>query len=126
LPRVFVEHSNLLGDWRLQVARISRSLAVELATDEGASIDAFLNSNLHRQRHPEPIAEPFGYPWLSDIYQLLSGAAHDRPLDVAKLDEIMGAYRACERAFRISLDGSRSKLPVRAPRDGIITWSEQT
>jgi hypothetical protein len=109
LPRVFVEYSNLLGDWRRQVARISRSLAVELAPGEGSSIDAFLDPNLPRQRHPEPIGEPFAYPWLSDTYALLSGAAHDRPLDLAKLDEIMWAYRTCERAFRISLDESRSK-----------------
>jgi hypothetical protein len=126
LPRVFVEYSSLLGDWRAQVARISRSLAVELAPDEAVSVDAFLNPNLHRLRRPGPIDEPFAYPWLSDTYALLSGAAHDRPLDVAKLDEIMRAYRTCERAFRISLDESRSKLPVRAPHDGIITWSRQT
>ncbi len=126
LPRVFIEYANLLGDWRLQVARISRSLGIELAPDEGASIDAFLNPNLHRQRRPEPIDEPFAYPWLSDTYALLSEAAHDRPLDVAQLDEIMRVYRTCERSFRISLDAARNKLPARAPRDGIITWSQST
>jgi hypothetical protein len=126
LPRVFVEYSNLLGDWRLQVARISRSLAVELASAEGTSIDAFLNPNVRRQQRPERIDEPFAYPWLSDTYALLSEAAHDRPLDVAKLDEIMRAYRACERAFRFSLDDSRSKLPAQPPQGGIMTWSQET
>lgn len=118
LPRVFVEYSSVLKDWRLQVGRISRSLEVDLATDDALAIDAFLTRDLHRQRHSGPIAASFGYPWLSDTYTILAGAAHDGPLDLNKLDEILQAYRACERAFRISLDDSRSKLSAQSPNAG--------
>lgn len=125
LPRVFVDYSSLLGDWRLQVGRITRSLALDEAIEDGAAaIDAFLTRDLHTKKCRGPIVEPFGYPWVSDTYTLLAGAAGDQPLDVAKLDETLRVYRACERAFRISLDASRAKLPRRLPQDGIMTWRQ--
>jgi hypothetical protein len=127
LPRVFVEYSSLLCDWRSQVARIMRALALGEVTEDGAvAIDAFLTRDLHTKRCQGPIVEPFGYPWLSDTYTILSGAANDQPLDVTKLDETLRAYRACERTFRAALDASRSKLPRRLPQDGIMTWRQET
>jgi len=127
LPRVFVEYSSLLGDWRSQVARITRSFALDEVSEAGAAaIDAFLTRDLYRKRCQGPIVESFGYPWLSDTYTILAEAANDQPLDVAKLDETLRAYRTCERAFRTSLDASRSKLPIRLPQDGIMTWRQET
>jgi hypothetical protein len=127
LPRVFVEYSSLLGDWRSQVARVTRVLAVgEVIEDGAATIDAFLTRDLYTKRCQGPIVESFGYPWLSDTYTILAGAANDQPLDVARLDETLRAYRTCERAFRTSLDASRSKLPRRLPQDGIMTWRQET
>ena len=114
VPRVFIEYSGLLADWRLQVMRISRALDLDLATDSSAEVDVFLTPSLHRQRSPGSITEVFGYPWVSDTYAILAEAAQDRPLNVARLDEILQAYRTCERAFRISLDDWRSRLPSRA------------
>jgi hypothetical protein len=125
LPRVFVEYSSLLVDWRRQVRRITRSLGLDDPSEAGAAaIDAFLTGDLRRKKCEGPIVEPFGYPWLSDTYASLAGAADDQPIDVAKLDEILRTYRACERAFRLSLDASRSKLPRQLPRDGIMTWKQ--
>jgi hypothetical protein len=118
LPRVFTEYSSLLEDWRLQVARIARALELDLTTDAVAEVDAFLTPDLHRQRCEGPITETFGYPWVSDTYTLLTEAAQDRALDVARLDEIFRAYRACERAFRVSLDDWRRRLSARAPQEG--------
>ena len=127
LPRVFVEYSSLLGDWRSQVARITRSLALDEVIEDGAAaIDAFLSRDLHTQRCQGPITESFGYPWLSDTYTILAAAANDQPLDVAKLDETLRAYRACERSFRTSLDAARRMLPSRPPQDGIMTWRQET
>jgi hypothetical protein len=117
LPRVFTQYSRLLEDWRLQVARISRALDLELQTDAAAAVDAFLTPDLHRQRASGPITEVFGYTWLSDTYEILSQAAHDRPLDVSRLDQIFRAYRTCERAFRISLDDWRRRYPGTTPPD---------
>ena len=127
LPRVFVEYSRLLDDWRSQVARVTRSLALDRLTEHGAAaVEAFLTRDLYTKRCPGPIAEPFGYPWLSDTYTILAGAAHDQPLDITKLDAILCAYRTCERAFRVSLDASRRMLPLRPPQDGIMTWRQET
>jgi hypothetical protein len=127
LPRVFVEYSSLLGDWRSQVARITRALDLDEVIEDGAAaIDAFLTRDLYTKRCQGPIVESFGYSWLSDTYTILAGAAADQPLDVAKLDETLRAYRTCERAFRTSLDASRSKLPIRLPQDGIMTWRAET
>lgn len=126
LPRVFVEYASLLGDWRSQVARIKRYLALDGLTEDGAAaIDAFLTRDLYTKRCQGPIVEPFGSPWVSDTYTILAGAAHDQPLNVAKLDETLRAYRTCERSFRVSLDASRSKLPRRLPQDGIMTWRQE-
>jgi hypothetical protein len=126
VPRVFVEYSSLLGDWRSQVARITRSLALEVMDDGAAAIDAFLTRDLYTKRCQGPIVEPFGYPWVSDTYTMLAGAARDQPLDVAKLDETLHVYRTCERAFRVSLDASRNKLPRRLPQDGVMTWRPES
>ena len=124
LPRVFVEYSSLLGDWRTQIARVARSLDVPLETNSGAAaVEAFLTRDLHRQRGSGPIPAVFGYPWVADTYTMLTEAARDQPLEMGRLDEVLRAYRACERAFRVSLDASRSKLPVRPPDDGIMSWS---
>ena len=120
VPRVFIEHFSLLADWRSQVARISRALDLDLVTDSSAEVDAFLTPSLHRQRSRGSIVEVFGYPWVSDTYAILAEATQDRPLEVARLDEILRVYRACERAFRISLDDWRSRLPSRAPYESSL------
>ena len=122
LPRVFVEYSSLLSNWRHQVARMERALGVDLSCADGAPIDAFLNRDLHRERDSGPVAEPFGYPWLTETYTILTEAAQDQPLEGAALDKILRLYRACERSFRVALDDSRTKLPALPPDDGIMSW----
>ena len=127
LPRVFVEYSRLLGDWRRQLGRITRSVGLDEPGEAGAvAIDEFLTGDLHRNKHQGPIVEPFDYPWLSDTYSILAAAADDQPLDVITLDATLRAYRACERSFRLALDASRSKLPRQLPQDGIMTWKQGT
>ena len=122
LPRVFVDYSSLLSDWRRQVARIEYALKVDLSCADGAAIDAFLTPDLHRERDSGPVVEPFGYSWLAETYAVLTEATQDQPLEGVILDRILRMYRACERAFRIALDDSRGKLPVLPPQDGIMSW----
>lgn len=122
LPRVFVEYSSLLSDWRREVARIGHALAVDLSCTDGAAIDAFLSRDLHRQRDSGPVVEPFGYAWLAETYAVLTEAARDQPVESVVLDRILRMYRACEHSFRVALDDSRSKLPVAPPDDGIMSW----
>jgi hypothetical protein len=122
LPRVFVEYSSLLSDWRREIARIEHALTVDLSCTDGAAIDAFVSRDLHTQKDAGPVVEPFGYPWLAETYAVLSEAARDQPVEGAVLDRILRMYRACERSFRVALDDSRSKLPAAPPDDGIMSW----
>jgi hypothetical protein len=122
LPRVFVDYARLLSDWRHEVGRIGRALAVDLSSTEDAAIDAFVTRDLHRKKNSGPVIEPFGYPWLAETYAALTRAAQDQPLDQVTLDRVLHMYRACERSFRVALDDSRAKLPALPPQDGIMSW----
>jgi hypothetical protein len=105
LPRVFVEYTNLLENWRREITRISAALSIDLnARDEGA-IEEFLKPDLYRQRHCGPaMADPFGSGWISAVYEALRAAARDEPFDQSALDSIFEAYRASERGFRTAFE----------------------
>jgi hypothetical protein len=103
VPRVFVEYSSLLEDWRAQISRVSRALDVDLHDRHAADVDAFLLSELqHNHWAGDPI-EPFGQNWMSTVHRAYSAAAMDAPLDLRIIDEIFGAFTSCERAFRTAL-----------------------
>lgn len=110
LPRVFIEYSNFLQDWRAEVSRIDSALSVDLSVRDEAAIDDFLSPDLHRQRHGARISEVFGEGWIGGVYAALSAAARDEPLDTNALDAIFDSYRACEHAFRVSLDEFHSRF----------------
>ena len=103
LPRVFIEYSNFLRDWRAEISRIEAALSIDLSVRNEAAIDDFLSPDLHRQRHGAGISEVFGERWISRVYAALSAAARDEPVDTNALDAIFDSYRACEHAFRVSL-----------------------
>lgn len=98
LPRVFVEYSSLLEDWRREVKRISTTLGIELTPDESA-VDEFLTPDLHRQSHTEPVAEPFGTDWFSVVDETMHAAAREEEWDQAALDRVYDAYRLCAQGF---------------------------
>nr|WP_066897351.1 hypothetical protein [Mycolicibacterium houstonense] len=106
LPRVFVEYANLLDDWRREVKRISVALGIDLDNRDDDAIDGFLTPDLHRQRHTGPVTEPFGTEWISAVYDALSAAARDEPLDRSLLDRIYAAYRTGEQGFRAVFENS--------------------
>jgi hypothetical protein len=100
LPRVFVEYTNLLDDWRREITRISAALAIDLNTRDESAIEEFLKPDLRRQRHCGPVTELFGTDWNSAVYEALRAAARDEPWDGAALDRVFEAYRASEHGFR--------------------------
>ncbi len=104
LPRVFVEYTNLLDDWRRETKRISAALAIDLNTRDEGAIEEFLKPDLHRQRHCGPVTEPFGADWISTVYEALRAAARDEPLDQSALDRVFEAYRASEHGFRTAFE----------------------
>jgi hypothetical protein len=107
VPRVFVEFSNLMKNWRAEIVRLSEALSVELRPDH-AAIEEFLTADLYRQRFSGPVTETLGYSWTTRVYAILSAAAQDGPIDFPSLDEIYHAYRANERTFRIASDDFRT------------------
>ena len=51
VPRVFVEYSSLLEDWRREVKRISTALGIDLDTKDGGAVDEFLTPDLRHHRN---------------------------------------------------------------------------
>ncbi|OBB91096.1 sulfotransferase family protein [Mycobacterium sp. 852002-40037_SCH5390672] len=111
VPRVFVEYTNLLDDWRREMKRISTALPIDLETREEDAIDEFLTPDLRRQRNYGPVIERFGTDWISASYGALCTAARDDSPDVATLDRVFDAYQASEHDFRAAFEDyhSRSK-----------------
>ena len=107
VPRVFVEYSSLLENWRREVKRISATLGIDLDTTDDGAVDEFLTPELRHHRNRGPIAEPFGTDWIGTAYQTVAAAARDEPWDESELDRIFGAYQASERGFRTALVDSR-------------------
>ncbi|OBB79615.1 hypothetical protein A5760_20730 [Mycobacterium colombiense] len=100
VPRVFVDYTNLLDDWRREMKRICTELPVELHTQDEDAIEEFLTPGLHRQRHCGPVTDLFGADWISLVYEALRKAAQDDPLDMSTLDRVFASYRESERDFR--------------------------
>lgn len=107
VPRVFVEFSNLLQDWRREVKRISTALGVDLDARDGHAADEFLTPTLRHHRESGPLPEPFGTDWVSTVYDTLVAAARDEPWDESELDRVYQAYGASERGFRQAFNDVR-------------------
>jgi hypothetical protein len=105
VPRVFVEHANLIEDWRGEMERVSLALGINLDTRHAGAIEEFLKPNLHHQRDSVPVTDLFGADWVSTVYGELSAAARDEALDRSALDGVFEGYRASERDFRAVFDG---------------------
>lgn len=110
LPRVFVEYSSLLGDWRTEIRRISEALSLQLTLDRADQIDEFLRLNLRHQTELSPPVEVFDLPWIGQVYAIFCAAAKGTPCDTRALDTIHRTYAACEKSFRISLDEFRNQF----------------
>ncbi|MFI5505856.1 sulfotransferase family protein [Mycobacterium sp. NPDC051804] len=104
LPRVFVEYSNFLDDWRRETKRISAALEIDLDTRDERAIDTFLERDFHHHQHRGPITEQFGTEWFSTVYEELSAASRGEPADESALDRVFDAYRAGEHGFREVVD----------------------
>ena len=104
LPRVFVDYSNFLDDWRREIKRISHTLALDLDTGDEGAVEKFLAKDMRHQRQRGPLIEPFGTNWLSVAYQGLSAAARDEPWEEAALDGVFDEYVASEHGFRTAIE----------------------
>ncbi|MDT5390333.1 MAG: hypothetical protein QOE04_3974 [Mycobacterium sp.] len=103
LPRIFVEYTNLLDDWRREVKRMSAALPVDLNVRDEGAIDDYLELDLRHERYSGPVKELFGTDWFSMVYEALGAAARDEPWDESALDRVFESYRASEYGFRTAL-----------------------
>ncbi|BBZ69177.1 sulfotransferase family protein [Mycobacterium paraseoulense] len=108
VPRVFVEYTQLLENWRREVKRISAALEIDLRADEESAVDEFLTPDLRRNRDSGPVINRFGTDWMSAVYEAMHAAALDGSPDIATLDRVFEAYRASEHDFRLALEDARS------------------
>ena len=108
LPRVFVEYTNLLDDWRREIKRISAALPIDLSMPDDSVIAEFLTPDFRRQRHCGSVTDRFGTDWMSTVYEALADAARDEPRDHSTLDGIFEAYRASEHDFRMAFENCRA------------------
>jgi hypothetical protein len=100
LPRVFVDYTNLLDDWRREIKRISVALPIDLNAPDEDAVEEFLKQDLHHQLQCGPVREPFGTDWISTVYDALCAAARDEHWDQSALDRVSEAYRVSEYGFR--------------------------
>lgn len=98
-PRVFVEYSNLLEDWRREVKRVSTTLALDLNTCDEGEVDHFLTEDLWHHRNRGPIREPFGTDWIGTLYEAVHAAARDERWDASELDRVFNAYEVGVQGF---------------------------
>jgi hypothetical protein len=109
VPRVVVEYSNLLKDWRREMDRVSAALKIDLSKRNVDALDEFLTPDLQRNRDCGPVADRFGTDWMSAVYDVLRAAAQDEPWDASELDRVYEAYRATGRDFSAALDDFRTQ-----------------
>lgn len=107
VPRVFVEYTQLLENWRREVKRISTALEIDLRAEDESAVDDFLTPDLRRNRDSGPVIDRFGAGWMSAVYEAMRAAALDGPVDVSTLDRVFEAYRASEHDFRVAFDDAR-------------------
>ncbi len=125
IPRVVVEYPNLLKNWRSEVVRVGRALAVDLHPNDPA-IDDFLKPSLHRQRGSCAVTETFCYSWMTRAYTVFSAAARDAPFDEKELDEIYSSYRVAARTFGIiwkSFNCEQNAKDVQVFIDSLPIWN---
>ena len=104
LPRVFVEYSYLLEDWRREVIRTSTALDIDLNPDETAINEFLAADECHQQAAGSACPEPFGTDWLTTTYHNLHRAASGDTWSQHELDRVFCDYRASEQGFRTVLN----------------------
>lgn len=118
-PRVFVDYSRLIKDWRTEVARMSTELRMSFMIDE-ESIDSFLTTDLRHHQHAGSPSGEFG-GWASKVYRIFSEATSDASVDTLELDRIRRGY--CESASVLRmLKGTSSEADSQAFDEEINHW----
>jgi len=98
IPRVFVAYPNLLADWRREVDRVARGLAVDLRATKDADVEAFLCPDLRRQR-VQPGADDESTS-IERVHTMLSRASRDEEFSKDELEHLLAAHMSSDEAGR--------------------------
>ncbi|OBG17993.1 hypothetical protein A5765_05075 [Mycolicibacterium celeriflavum] len=120
VPRAFVEYANLLEDWRREMTRVFKALAIDLGTWDERAIDEFLEKDFRRQQHSGEVPEFFGTDWIATVYEALGAAARDERCDGPALDRVFEAYRANETSLLTGFEDFRARYDSRRLRPSFL------
>jgi hypothetical protein len=98
IPRVFVGYPNLLADWRREVERVARSLAMDLSATKDAEIEAFLCPDLRRQRADNALDDPSTS--IERVHTMLSRACRDEEFSKDEFEHLIAAHMRSDEAGR--------------------------
>ncbi len=98
IPRVFVEYPNLLRDWKREIDRVRKIMALDLSSVQSQAIEAFLSQDLRHQRasiETENLWEPAR---AQRVYAMLSAASRDQEFSALEMENIVWAHMASDEA----------------------------
>jgi hypothetical protein len=98
IPRVFVEYSNLLTDWRREVDRMAKIFTVDLRSTQEQEIATFLSPDL---RHQRISADPRDRPDRTRahrVYELMSKASRDVSFSGSEMERLVADHMASGEA----------------------------
>lgn len=103
--RFFFRYSNLVADWRETLRRAEVAIGAvfpQLNDVTAASIDAFVDHTLYRNRSTDLGAAGALHPLVEDLYEILAGWADggERAEDYGRIDEIGGLFSAFAKQAR--------------------------
>lgn len=93
VPRIFLDLSNALRDWRTEVARIINRLSLPLTISNPSAIDNFLAPSLYRRRDLSVRPDPLWEPWLTNLYGRLLALTCDHEVRAESFDELYEDYQ---------------------------------
>jgi len=98
VPRVFVEYSNLLSDWRKEVNRVGRALSIDLSPVRDREIEGFLSPDLRHQRAALNAQESEAATPIQRVYAMLSMASRDVKLSESAVENLVSVHMSSSEA----------------------------
>lgn len=119
LPRVLVEYPNLIADWKREVRRVARALAIDLSSTQDREIDAFLSPDLRHQRASMDIEDVPG-SINEKVYAILSRASRDGDLAGSEIERLVDAYMSTTEA-RVAIEQFAGRFSPAGVQDRAVT-----
>lgn len=120
LPRVFVEYPNLLSDWKREVDRVRRALAVDLSPKREEDVDKFLSPDLRRQRVPVDNRNSVSPLAVVRAYSMLSKAGRDAAFSISEFESLVAGQMESSEARAAVEQFSQGYQPKSVPQSALV------